>query len=297
MTVLHYVGSGAAASAIAVFGVWFAAPNDKALHEVKTEAAWKAFRSGKHDEAVAHADECIKEFRGAANRQQKAVDDSKRKIPNGRVANAQKQQIFNNGPLNDVATCYLVKARALDKLGRKDDSVKALDAAVKYPAARAWDAKGRWFWSPAQAAELFRTTPELIDSPPHEAYTTQAWQALENGDHARAADLAERCAKEFFDAAQEKEAALAQAGVELPTGAVDAAMKNRILENGVLNDVAAAQFIRGKAAEAKGDKSAALAAYADAVKLAHGRCWDAKGWFWSPAEAAADRIEYLRSPD
>src|SRR5947209_16284483 len=130
------------------------------LHEKETTAAWEAYKAGKFAAAIKHADNCITEFHGVAGRRQKELTDKKEVVPNGRVTPAQKDAIHQNGPLNDVAAAYYIKARAADKLGHKAESARALAEAVKYPAARCWDDRG-WFWSPAEAAELFRTNPQL----------------------------------------------------------------------------------------------------------------------------------------
>lgn len=153
------------------------------LHETQTAAAWEAFKTGDYAEAIRRADICIDEFSGSAGRRQKELDEKKEGVPNGRVSDRQKEAIFNNGVLNDVATCYYIKARAADKLGRKAVAARALAAVAKYPAARAWDTRG-WFWSPAEAAERYRKNPELADMSPHEVYTAEAWDAYNRGARA-----------------------------------------------------------------------------------------------------------------
>jgi tetratricopeptide (TPR) repeat protein len=263
------------------------------LHEKETVAGWEAYKRGKFAVAIKHADNCILEFHGAAGRRQKELADKKEVVPNGRVTPAQKTAIYSNGPLNDVATSYYIKARATAKLGRKAEAAKALAEAVKYPDARCWDDRG-WFWSPAEAAEVFRTNPELADKAVHEALVALAWNALNRRDHAKAAEYADKCVARFHAAAQEMEQDLAKRNVRVPTGAVDERTKAAIFENGVLNDTGTALFIKGKAAEGRGDKKAAVAAYGDAVKLPRARCWDPRGWFWSPAEAAQDRLDFIQ---
>ncbi|HYH65099.1 MAG TPA: hypothetical protein VD866_10435 [Urbifossiella sp.] len=269
------------------------APADLSGHEKETKAAWDALKAEKYADAMKHADVCIKEFRGTATRRQKELDDAKTAVPNGRVTDAQKAAIHNNGPLNDVATAYYVKARAAHKLVQKAEVEKALAEAEKYPAARCWDPQG-WFWSPAEAAVIFRTNPELADKAVHEALVALAWDALNRGDHAKAAEFADKCVVAHHAAATAMEKDLAKRGVRPPTGAVEEGAKAGVFENGVLNDTATAFFIKGKAAEGRGDKMAAVAAYSGAVALSRGRCWDPKGWFWSPAEAAQDRLDILR---
>jgi tetratricopeptide (TPR) repeat protein len=263
-------------------------------HVKVTTAAWKAFEKKEYQEAIRQADICIDEFRGFANRRQKELDEKKEQIPIGDdVTDQQKEAIFKNGPLNDVATCYYIKARAAHELGKKADVAKALVEAKKYPAARAWDPQG-WFWSPAEAAELFRTNPEYADKAPHEVHTLEAWAAFNKGAYDKAMVHASTCIKRFHKRALEKENDLTKRNVQLPTGTVDDATKKQIFENGLLNDVSTCLFIHGKSAEARKDKETAISAYKGAVKLNHGRCWDPQGWFWSPAEAASDRLEVLR---
>lgn len=67
------------------------------------------------------------------------------------MSDQDKQKIFANGLLNDVATCYFIKGKAAEKLVRKDDAKRAYEEAKKLTYARAWDPQG-WFWSPSEGA-------------------------------------------------------------------------------------------------------------------------------------------------
>jgi hypothetical protein len=67
----------------------------------------------------------------------------------------------------------------------------------------------------------------------------------------------------------------------------------KILDNALLNDVAACHFLKGKAYEKLGRAVDAKKAYTEAKKLTLGRVWDPAGWFWSPAEGAGDRLEMM----
>jgi hypothetical protein len=80
---------------------------------------------------------------------------------------------------------------------------------------------------------------------------------------------------------------------------VSDAEKNKIFQRGILNDVATAYFIKGRSmeylfrkggAEMTRHKADAERAYRQACEVSHGRTWDPKGWFWSPCEAARDRL-------
>jgi hypothetical protein len=68
-----------------------------------------------------------------------------------------------------------------------------------------------------------------------------------------------------------------------------------------VNDVATAYFVKGRAAEyllkkQKNQKYKQIAqeAYQSAMKFTYARCWDPQGWFWSPAEAAGERLPLLK---
>ena len=266
------------------------------LHVKETGLAWAAYLKGAPadlEAAIKHADACIGEFEGAANRKQVELAARKEPIANGVVTDEQRIAVLKHGPVNDVATCYYIKARAAAKLGRKAEAAEALAAAERYTTARCWDPKG-WLWSPADAAALFKRRPDIADRAPHEVYAIEGWAAIEERQYEKAAKLADRCVTEFLPAATTMEQALAKAGKTFPVGEVSDQVKTAILANGVLNDVSSCLVIRGQAAEALRDKPAAVKAYKAAVALPRGRCWDPRGWFWSPAEKASDRLAVLR---
>lgn len=89
----------------------------------------------------------------------------------------------------------------------------------------------------------------------------------------------------------EAEAIKQQASLTAPAPTED---KEKVFSYWALNDVGTALFILGQSLEQSGDKAGALAAYKVlAEKLPFAQCWDAKGWFWRPAEAARGRIKAL----
>jgi exonuclease VII small subunit len=128
-----------------------------------------------------------------------------------------------------------------------------------------------------------------------------AWKAYENAAYKKAMEFANKCIDEFRKAADRIQEKLLKEGVaEPPIGKVkDEALKNEIFGRGLLNDVATAYFIKGRSAEhlyRKGGpnssklKQVAEEAYKAACKYKHARTWDPKGWFWSPCQAASDRL-------
>ena len=78
-----------------------------------------------------------------------------------------------------------------------------------------------------------------------------------------------------------------------PVGAVSEAQKQAILSRGALNDVATCYYIMGQAAERLGRTDEAIEAYRGAEQFPDARTYDPRGWFWSPTQAASDRIAGL----
>ena len=130
-----------------------------------------------------------------------------------------------------------------------------------------------------------------------------AWTAFNQGDYAHAIDAASDCIDQFSARAARDQAALEAAHEKLPpTGAVDSSFdKKKVFDRWAVNDVATAYFVRGQAAEQLNKRRAgarykqlARDSYSAAARFSYGRCWDPQGFFWSPSEAAADRILALK---
>jgi hypothetical protein len=126
-----------------------------------------------------------------------------------------------------------------------------------------------------------------------------AWSALNRSAYGDAISAADECIENFGRAAERAEARLVQQGVpEPPTGDVSDAEKSRIFKQGLLNDVATAYFVKGQAAQTLARRGARSGPYQQMAKEAfeaccrfkHARTWDPRGWFWSPCEAAQDRL-------
>jgi hypothetical protein len=116
------------------------------------------------------------------------------------------------------------------------------------------------------------------------AITTKAWQALDGKDYAAVAGYTGKCIEMFKDKAVEM-----QASLKAP------APKDQVFNYWALNDVGTCYFIQGKALDDQGDKKGAIAAYKFLVdNLSYAQCWDTKGWFWSPADAARKRLAELQ---
>jgi hypothetical protein len=131
-----------------------------------------------------------------------------------------------------------------------------------------------------------------------------AWKAFNRNDHKFAIKFADECIENFGKTADRMQEKLIKDKEPLPpTGSVNDAEKNKIFKRGPLNDVATAYFIKGRSAESlyrkggsKDTASKAMAedAYKATCRYKHARTWDPNGWFWSPCEAATDRLTSLK---
>jgi hypothetical protein len=109
--------------------------------ETLTVKAWKALEASNNDDAIAFADKCIA-LHGAAALKMQA----------GLKAYASDSEASEYWALNDVGTCYFIKAKASIAKGKEKDAVKAyayLAEKLKY--SQCWDPQG-WYWFPAEAA-------------------------------------------------------------------------------------------------------------------------------------------------
>lgn len=123
-----------------------------------TTAAWNAFNKGEYREAIKKVEECIDNFEPSALREQRELERSNTQLPPiGMVSDDAKKMIFKRGLLNDVATCWFIKGRSLEKLGRKQEAIQAYRRAEVYTYARTYDPGWNGFWSPSQGAIDRRT--------------------------------------------------------------------------------------------------------------------------------------------
>lgn len=130
-----------------------------------------------------------------------------------------------------------------------------------------------------------------------------AWDAFNSSKYAQSMRYADECINEFSARAMREQKSLEESRVGIPpTGAVDSPNDRRkIFDHWAVNDVATAYFVRGQAAERLHTqlketkyKLLAIESYKSASRLTYGRCWDPQGWFWSPAEAALDKLQSFK---
>jgi hypothetical protein len=137
--------------------------------------------------------------------------------------------------------------------------------------------------SPSAPAAPVAPAPDFGDFS-SETLTTKAWDAYNAKNFANAKAYAQKCADQFKDKAVEMQKALT----------APATVKEEVFKSWALNDVGTCYFILGQSLEAEGKGKEALGAYKFLVDhLSFAQCWDAKGWFWKPADTARERVKVL----
>lgn len=133
-----------------------------------------------------------------------------------------------------------------------------------------------------------RSEARVIDFGDHRSATlvAKAWQAFEARDHEAVAAYAGRCRELYFDEAVRQQAAL--------SAPIPATETERIAAQWALNDVGTCLYIQAQAYERDGQIDDAVALYRVLVeRLTYAQCWDVKGWFWSPVDAAKGRLRAI----
>ena len=129
-----------------------------------------------------------------------------------------------------------------------------------------------------------------------------AWDAINADKDQEAIEYCDQCIDRLTENADKRMEELKAQGMkasDFPTGVVNESQEKGITENWAINDISTAYFIKGRAAESlfdasnskdKAYKKMATESYKKACEYGYGRCWDPKGWFWSPCDASKDRL-------
>jgi hypothetical protein len=118
-----------------------------------TKAAWDAFNKANYAHAIDVAQKVIADFGKEADRIQQQLENTAGNPDDLSDVPARRQAILTRGPLNDVATCYLVEGWSAKYLNNKELARSAFSHAKLYTYARTLNADGTGFWSPAEAAD------------------------------------------------------------------------------------------------------------------------------------------------
>ncbi len=115
--------------------------------------------------------------------------------------------------------------------------------------------------------------------------TGKAWAALGAKNYADAIAYANKCVEMYGAQALEM-----QKGLSAPVSGD----REEVFKKWAMNDVGTCYYITGQAFEKQDKATEALAAYKQLVdKVPFAQCWDTKGWFWKPADAAKARLKAL----
>jgi len=127
------------------------------------------------------------------------------------------------------------------------------------------------------------TTPDFGDFS-SSTLTAKAWGGLISKDQKAAQLFANKCIETYRTQALEMQKSLKE-----PT-----TTKEETEKLWALNDVGTCYFILGQSLEAEGKTKEAVAAYNFLTEnLAFAQCWDEKGWYWKPADAAREKAKAL----
>ena len=143
--------------------------------------------------------------------------------------------------------------------------------------------------------------PNALSLPRNAQLAGCAWGFLDDARYVDAIAVAEECIDAFEGQALRDQQSLSLDGQPAPlTGQPGSkAELNEILKRGVLNDVAACHFVKGQALERLDRLDDARNEYQNVLQYPYARVWDPAGdptglgFFWSPAQAAADRLSVL----
>ncbi|OGX35711.1 MAG: hypothetical protein A3C36_03150 [Omnitrophica WOR_2 bacterium RIFCSPHIGHO2_02_FULL_52_10] len=205
-------------------------------------------------------------------------------------ARGNNAQIRRYWALNDVATVLFIRGKAYQTAGMYEEAVASYTQLVnEYKFGQCWDPRG-WFWKPAQVAQeniAMIKKGVFFDYGDYASATlvARAWEALDKNEIDLALGYTEKCIVMYKDKAQDMQKSLK----DFPKAA-----EEDVNAYWALNDVATAHFIKGQAYMIKGTSDAALREF-EKVRNEYffGQCWDPRGWFWKPADAARNWIEVL----
>jgi hypothetical protein len=118
--------------------------------DIAMKGVFDEFNSKNYDEAIKKAAECTGNFQSSADTLEEQLEKASVAVyPVGKVSEAQKQDMLDNGALNAVAACYWVQGRAYEAKGDLKQAKEGYSACARYTYARIYDPSGDFFWSPS----------------------------------------------------------------------------------------------------------------------------------------------------
>lgn len=243
--------------------------------------AWEALAQDDIEAVLAYTNKCLELYAEQAQNMQKSLTG---------YVEGTNDDVFKMWALNDVATSLYIQGEAYRKANMKDEAKEVYNKLVKdYSYGQAWDPKG-WFWKPADAAKEKLTMIETGVNYDFGDYTssfltTQAWKALLADDLDAVNAYTNKVIELYAGKAKQMQESMTEYAWE---------SKDKIFSFWALNDVGTSYFIKGEAYKKAGKNKEAKEAYKQLVdNYFYAQCWDPKGWFWKPAEAAQEALTAL----
>ncbi len=241
-----------------------------------TTKAWAALEAKDWVSVEAYTEKCITLYTKQALKQQSELTA----IPPKEVASTY-------WALNDVATCYFIRAKALQIQGQNEQAKKYAKMVVdEFSYAQCWDKQG-WLWSVASACnDLIMTLGTDIDFGTYtsEELVRKAWESMGSEKLDNAIVYAKKCISLYAKDAKKQQEVL-----------TNYAPKDQAFNNWALNDVGTAHFILGEVYSKKQQWKEAVENYNACVnEYLYSQCWDPKGdFFWKPAVACRGKLNKI----
>jgi tetratricopeptide (TPR) repeat protein len=243
--------------------------------------AWKALQDSDLEAVLAYTNKCVELYAETAQKMQASLTD---------YVTGTNDQIFEMWALNDVATAYFIQGEAYRKVEMFEEALEAYHKVInEYSFGQCWD-PGGWFWKPSEASKekiAMIESGSTLDFGDYKSVTltTKAWEALAEKDLDSVHAYVNKCLELYQVKAKEMQDSLTEYPWE---------NKDKIFSYWALNDVGTCLFIQGEALKNAGQQEEAKKTFRKLVdEFYYAQCWDPKGWFWKPAEAAQERLDEL----
>ena len=237
-----------------------------------TSRAWEALSKQDWTGLEKATAKCISDFSAKALEQQQTIKD----FPKG-------ENTFSFWALNDVATCYYIRARSFKEQGNEKEAIQICqEIAAKFPLSQCYDPFQKLFWKVAEGArDLIVEMKQNVSFGDYKSatLTTRGWESLLARDWEKLKIYTEKCIYLYLQEARKQETSLS-----------DYPLKEKIFGYWALNDVATCYFIKAKGFVGQGETAKAVELCEQVVRyFSFSQCYDpGQKLFWKVAEASKD---------
>ncbi len=243
--------------------------------------AWNALNQSDLEGVLAYTNKCLELYSDPAKEMQSKLTD---------YLKGTNEEIHALWALNDVSTALFIQGEAYRKADKKDEAKAAYEKLInEYTYGQSWDPQG-WFWKPAEAAKEKIASLNSPNAPDFGDVSSAAlvgkiWKASSDNNQQALEAYVGKILELYEEKAKEMQKSLTEYAWE---------SKEKIFSYWALNDVGTALFAKGEFYRKAGNNDEAKKAYRKLIdEFSYAQCWDTQGWFWKPAEAAAEKIATL----